>query len=369
MKKIGITTFYKAHNYGAMLQTFALYKKINKKNNVEILNYYDKKIYNQYRVIRFSGDNAIKFFRSLVKDIITLNIKKIKRYNNFERFIKNKLNLSKKFSSEKKLKGEKLDYNILITGSDQVWNMQITKGLSDIYTLNLGNKNIKRISYAASVGDSSLIAKNRGQYKNKIENIDFISVRETDAKNELNKLIKKDIEVVLDPTLLLEKSEWNNEIENIKNINQRYILAYVVEPDEEYIKIVNDLVEKTGLKVLHFGLNNPGYKNVLKSAYIEGPLEFVNYIKNAEYVVSTSFHATVFSVIFNKKFFIVPHRKTGSRVTDLLKKLEIKNRVYYSLDEFKSIDYDLKTDWENVERILNEEREKSINWLENAIEG
>ena len=171
----------------------------------------------------------------------------------------------------------------------------------------------------------------------------------------------------MDPTLLLTKKQWENEIKTLTGNKEKYILAYVVEKDEQYIKIVNNLSEKTGLKIIHFGKTNPGYKNVLKSAYTEGPLEFINYIKNAEYVVATSFHATVFSVIFHKKFFIIPHKKTGSRVTNLLDKLGIENRTFNTLEEFKNIDYNFGMNWDNVEERLGKERKKSLDWLEKSI--
>ena len=107
---------------------------------------------------------------------------------------------------------------------------------------------------------------------------------------------------------------------------------------------------------------------MIKSIYTKGPLEFISYIKNANYVVATSFHATVFSIIFNKKFFVIPHRKTGERVTNLLDKFQIKGRTFYSYDEFKNIDYNFETDWENVNKLVEKERIESYRWLENAIE-
>ena len=183
----------------------------------------------------------------------------------------------------------------------------------------------------------------------------------------MQKIVNKDIEVVLDPTLLMSREEWNSEIISINKCNQRYIVAYVVEPDTEYIKIVNELSRKTNLPVVYFEAKNPGYTNVLKSEYTAGPLKFVNYIKNAEYVVTTSFHATVFSIIFNKKFFIIPHKKTGARVTTLLKKLGIDGRIFSNYDEFKKIDYDFETDWSIIEKNLKNERDVSRKWLENAI--
>src|SRR5699024_6214752 len=103
-------------------------------------------------------------------------------------------------------------------------------------------------------------------------------------------------------------------IEKFRKQKQKYILAYMVEEDLEYTKIVNCLSEMTGLKIIHFERVKRKMKNALKSAYTKDPFEFVNLIKNADYVVTTSFHATVFSIIYNKKFFVIPHKKTGARV-------------------------------------------------------
>lgn len=366
-KKISIVTFHNAHNYGAALQVYALTNMLKKngKYDVNIIDYRKSNIENNYKIIRFYGKNPIKSLKRLIGDFIYLN-KNYKRYRNFEKFKKEKLTLSNKVYWN----NDKIDVksDVLITGSDQVWNIQIVGELSDVFTLNFGDEKVKRISYAASVGDKNNIINNPQVYKEKLSKLDYISVREEDAKNELTKIIDKDIQVVLDPTLLLSQDDWNKEIKNCtNNINEKYILAYMVEQDKEYVKIVNELSKRTGLKVVHFGKRNPGYINVLKSVYTEGPLEFMNYIKNAEFVVATSFHATVFSIIFNKKFFIIPHKKTGARVTNLLDKLEIKNRNIKTLEEFKKLDYNMETNWNKVNKKLEEEKIKSINWLEKAI--
>lgn len=367
MKKIAILTFHNAHNYGAMLQAYALQKKCEEYGKCEILDYENKKISNQYKIIRIVGKNPINIIKRAVLDIKNYKKRKL-RAEKFNNFMNGYMNLSlKRFKKEENLKKENIKYDILITGSDQVWNPQIVGGLSEIYTLNFGENEIKRISYAASVGDVNVISDNKEEFLKKLSNLNYISVRENDAKDELQKIINKDIEVVLDPTLLMSREEWNSEIISINKCNQKYIVAYVVEPDTEYIKIVNELSRKTNLPVVYFEAKNSGYTNVLKSEYTAGPLEFVNYIKNAEYVVTTSFHATVFSIIFNKKFFIIPHKKTGARVTTLLKKLGIDGRIFSNYDEFKTIDYDFETDWSIIEKNLKNEQDASIKWLKNAI--
>lgn len=370
MTKILITTFHNAHNYGAVLQAFALCKKIkklNKDNDVKIINYKNDNILRGYRLFTPIRKNIIKWIPMILSDIKNYHRNKM-RYIEFDNFINKKLTLTRVYYTAEELKDNPPEADVYITGSDQVWNPIIVGNLSDIYTLNFGNKSVRRISYAASVGETNLILKYSDEFQEKLKNLNFISVREESAKKELEKITNTHIETVLDPTLLLTVEEWDNELKKTTvKIDCKYILAYVVEPDNEYIKIVNELSRKTGLQVIHFGKNNPGYNNVLKSVYTEGPLNFINYIKNAEYVIATSFHATVFSVLYQKKFFIIPNKKTGERVTNLLEKLKIKNRVYYSLENFKKIDYTFITNWNDVEKQLIKERNKSINWLNNAL--
>lgn len=362
MKKIGIITFSWAHNYGALLQTFALQENLLINNNdVKIINYITRENKKQYSPYRLSSN-----IRGNITNMLFLP-KAIKKNFKFRKFIHKNLLLTKQYYGFKQLYKNAPEFDIYITGSDQVWNPKITKGLSDAYTLNFGENNIKRISYAASVGDATLINANKEIFKTKLKKIDKISVREDDAKLELQKIIKKNIEIVLDPTLLLSREQWDKKVGESKKQKEKYILAYVVEEDPEYKKIVNYLSEKTGLKVIHFERRKSKYNSVLKTAYTEDPFEFVNLIKNAEYVVATSFHATVFSIIYNKKFFIVPHKKTGARVINLLNKLNIVGRNFDTFEEFKNIDYNLNTDWEKVNKKLEEERKKSIDWLKNAI--
>lgn len=368
--KIGITTFFKAHNYGAVLQCYALQKVLETTNsNVEIINYYDSNVYDGYKLIRKISFKNPKSILGFCKDLLLPNKIKKERYKKFNSFINNNFKLSNVIYDKNEL--EDCDYNILITGSDQVWNESITKGLSDIYTLNFGKNEIKRISYAASVGNNQLMIENKDEYRNKLKKIDYISVREDDTRIELEKILNRKIEVVLDPTLLITKNDWENVIKshNIENvITKKYILAYHVDNDSEYMKIVNYLSKETGLPVIHFNIRNPGYYNVLKTAFSDGPIEFINYIKNAEYVVATSFHATVFSIIFNKKFFIIPHKKTGIRVMNLLNLFQIKGRSFSKYEDFIKIDYNFNTDWNAVNEKIWKERELSIQWLMNAID-
>lgn len=369
MKKIGIITFHRAVNYGAVLQTYATQEFLKANNyDVEIIDYRDEILETPYKFLKLPRGGIKTKTKKILNDIIFLK-KNNKKGKNFQKFIKSNLNLSKMYNSIGELKENYPKYDIYITGSDQVWNTNIVGCLSDAYTLNFGNDKIKRISYAASIGLSKIDNKYENEYKEKLKNIDFLSVREENAKLILNELIdKKDIQVVLDPTLLLNKEFWSSKIDKLDKENEKYIFVYSVANNDEYRKIANYLSKETGLKIVHFEKTNK-FDNVLKNAYTEGPFEFLNFIKNAEYVVTNSFHATVFSIIFNKKFFCVPFKTTSSRITNLLEKMGISNRIVYTLEEFKNKKYDEEINYSEVDKKLEEERKESINWLNNVIEG
>ena len=362
MKKVGIITFHNAHNYGAILQVYALQEKLKELGFLpSVINYKNKKITRPYSLIKYSKKNPVKSIKLLYESIKDYRINKL-RYDTFNNFINQKLDLTKEYKDIKSLKNDSPKMDYYITGSDQVWNTSMLGELSDAYTLNFGDNKVKRVAYAASIGNASIDENFKEQYKEKISKIDYISVREKTAAEELKKIIDKKISIVLDPTLLFSKEEWDKKIKKENDQKEKYILAYVVKYNDEYRKIVDYVSEKTGFKVIHFNKKNI-YKNELESAYTVDPFEFVNKIKNAEYVIATSFHAMVFSILYHKKFFIIPHNTTGSRITDLLEKLNIDNRVYYNLEEFSKINYDLDIDYKKIDEKLNKERNESIRFL------
>lgn len=361
MKKVGIVTFHRAHNYGAILQVFALQTKLQELNyDVKIINYVNEAIDRQYKLIRLN--------RGCIKEDLKYFKINRKRYKIFKNFIKTNLKQTKEYTLEE-LKKNAPEYYAYITGSDQVWNIALVKELNDVYALNFGSDRTKRISYAASIGNSTISKEEEEEYKRKLKNLDFISVREKKAKEILQPILNKDISVVLDPTLLIEKEKWDVLAKEERIIKEKYIFTYVVEENKEYRKIIEEISKKTNLKIIIFEkVKNINDSKVLSNEYCRDPFEFLNLIKYAEYVVTTSFHATVFSILFNKKFFVVPHELTGSRVTNLLSLLKIDYRIFRTLEEFNKFDIDKEDNYKEVNDILNDERRKSIDFLKNAIE-
>ena len=367
-KNIKIVTFQRAQNYGAFLQAYALCNKLkNMGYNAKIVDYQNKNIDTKKpnKLIKPNLKWTLKSIYEYAKYHKKLN----KKFSIFTKLIEKELPLTSKITNINDFEKIIDEKDILITGSDQVWNPIITKGVDNVYTLNVKKENVKKISYAPSIGNIDNLKNFEDIFFNNISNIDHISIREKSSKEFLEKKMNnKMIFNAIDPTLLLRKEEWDKTIEkiNTKKIED-YILAYDVAPNEDYLKIVNHLSNETGLKVIHFDLKNI-YKNVLENRYIADPFEFVSLIKNAKYVVTTSFHATVFSIIYNKKFIVVPHKQTGKRVTDLLDELYLSNRYVFSFNDFKIDAINKQDDYEKIELILNEMRDKSTKWLKQSID-
>lgn len=360
MKKIVTITFHNANNYGAMLQTYALQKFLSKSYETEILNYDNKNISKPYKIFSLSP-------KKFLKDVISYKKNK-KRFNNFNSFRKN-LVLSRKFNDITDIKENYPKAHVYIVGSDQIWNPNITGGLDDIYCLNFGKNDFKKITYAASCGTVSNIKICEKSFIEKINGINNISVREKTLKEYIESITEKKVNVVVDPTLLLTKQEWENLKITDRIIKQKYIFVYSVSNANELLyDITNELSKITGYKIVYFDKydlkNNYKYKKI--SGYEYGPVEFLNLLYNSEYVVTTSFHGLAMSAIFNKIFFI-SLSSHPDRLLTLLETLELKNRIVTKKEDLNIL-MNNKIDWNRVNNIINRERKKSIEWLFNSIE-
>lgn len=365
MKKIrtATITFHKAVNYGAILQTYALQQSILKLGvDNDIIDYNCKLISSEYKLIN------TKSIKSFIKSLIGFK-KFFCKKNKFKLFIKKYIILTSPVTKDI-LKSEEFNnkYDFFITGSDQVWNYEITN-LDDAYFLNFVKDENKVKSYAASFGISCIPKNLKLRYKNYLRRFSSILVREKTGAKLIENLIDKKVNVVLDPVLLLNKKEWNKITSKTKfdDIKDKYILIYMRTP---YIAL---FAEKLSIKykIPIFNIEDLILKNKNKVGKTEsklGPEEFVSAIKNAKFVITGSFHAVVFSIIYNKDFFINNVDKTkenrSSRQKDLLDLLEIKDREIFNHDD--DTDF-VPIDWNNVNKKLETERNKSINELKKML--
>ena len=365
MNNVYITNFQNAKNYGAALQCLALQRKISDMGyNVEVINYKNNDVDKLYKLFPSVRDKYN--FKTYVKNAINsiaflrLNYMHNKAFNNFS---KEYLNLTKSMTKKEIVESKMFDNSLLVTGSDQVWNPKLAGGVDDIYFLNFGNE-VKKISYAASIGTSEIDEKYVDSIKKRLEGFQAISVREKTAQKLLENMTNKRIDNVLDPTLLFTTNEWEKMVENVKSEDMKYIFVYMM--NDESRKVAKHIAEKTGYKIVYVGKRNL-YGKGSKCGFTKGPLEFVNFVKNAEYIVTTSFHATCFSIMFKKKFWSVLPAGVSSRITDLLEILGLSDRKLNIYDEVLTKGYDKEIDYSNADIALNELREHSLDFLESNL--
>lgn len=363
MKKVGIITFHCADDYGGMLQAYASKVYLNQAGyEAEVINYSPLYMTGRYWLFPYQKTYP---FRKAFKDAYQYQVK---QYSLF----KNRRRKMKQFRKEKiQPKGRKLyttmglsgaKYDTYWLGSDQIWNPNITYKLRPAYFGNFKRKKDSRcIAYAASIGKEEIEEKEQEKFKQYLKRIDVISLREESAIACVQKLTDKKVQAVVDPTLLLEKEDW----EKVANLpkEQSYVLVYFTEWNEELMDYAQNLAKKKNLQVIVLNKNCPRkYENTQIKAD-NGPSEFLGYIKQADYVVTNSFHCTVMSILFEKKFAIYLHKTLGARIRDLLKKVGLENHIV----ENKDFEIEQPVNWEEVRFKKEQFVEKSKQFIQEAI--
>ncbi|SNU93429.1 Polysaccharide pyruvyl transferase [Megamonas hypermegale] len=359
MNNIGIITFHFAYNFGSSLQAYALkFLLKNKGYNVKIINFIYERDFEQYKLFRVAS--YLKRPKSFIVDVLFYNKNKMRK-NNFELFAKRYFDLGqKKYFNYKDMKELNDKFDTFICGSDQIWNLDCTQGVEPAYFLKFANKDKLKIAYAPSLAHVKFARNYNADLKEAIKDLDYISVREESTLPLIQPLTEKKVNVVLDPTLLLDKKDYELIINQYKNESE-YIFVYMLEYSAELVKYCNEFSNKKRIKVIYISNNKiSGIKG--KNAFGIGPDKFLKYIKEAKYIITNSFHATVFSIIFNKKFVTFTTKRSSSRMVDLLDKLGISERIYnekFNID--KDIDYDI------VQKNLIDMRKSSLEYLRKAL--
>ena len=378
MKKIGIITILNVNNYGAELQAFALHHKLKIMGyDNEVINYL---YYKNPKYIKESLSSPLVKVKKInkIKDFILKWIDIFSRITNpklsktrrarFDSFHKENTDLSKVYNSYSSLYNTDLQYDTLIVGSDQVWNPNNGTNL-DPYFLTFAKSGVKKISYASSFGVSDINPVLHNQYKKWLNNIDFLATREQDGVNIIKKITEREATHVVDPTLLLTKKEWEGVMVPYES-NEPYILLFIFKNSKYVTDFALDLQKKTGYKIIRICKNEMRVESDNKILNIRdfGPLEFLGLYAKASIVLTTSFHGTVFSLIFEKPFYtIAPKSKNNnSRQQGLLNLIKHPERLIMEGDTFPDGKY-FDIDFKLIKNILDDERQKSILFLENAL--
>lgn len=324
--KYGIITYTSAQNWGGILQSFALYYYLCKQGyDVELINYraFDSRIYKPRKQIKDIIYSALKYKE---------NKARIARY---QKFRYEHLELKGESITSDGLKDLNSQYDAFITGSDQLWNCE-TKICYDFYLQFAEDKKLL-LSYGPSFGQDVIPEQFKKEVTHLLNRYDMMSVRERSGSKIVEELTGKKIPVVCDPTFLLCKEEWIQVAADPVQ-EENYIFIYTTQVSQMVIDLVKKYLQFHPESKVVTPYAIPGVKAVVKKDI--GPAEFLSYIQNADYVIGTSFHAVVFSLIFSRNFCVVPHSSTGARVNDLLATLGLeKNAIRNGVpQEFPVID-------------------------------
>ncbi len=371
-KKVGTLTFHIANNYGAMLQAYALPIAVrNLGYDCEVIDYRFPYIYNMGHVEYFEelrgkygfAGGGLRYIKRLLRGDYNPELK----INKFDYFRTNIMPLSKKAYMNAAQLGD-IDYDAVLFGSDQIWNSRLTGGIAKEFAGGFPCKvRTKKIAYAASCGRSEFNETEKNEYYPLLGGFKALGIRESG----LCKSLEADgfnAKHVLDPTLLLDKSDWeamvNRAKSDIKLPEGKYILVYVFDEDNRVYDFVDKLAEKEKREVCVIAYKKKAETEKYKVYDNCGPVDFVKLFLGAAAVVTTSFHGTAFSVIFRKDLYCIPHPTLHERTDSLLYLLEIGHRICSPrTDPYKTE----PINWESVSNILTENQVRSLEFLKEAI--
>ncbi len=379
--KIGIVTILKTNNYGAELQAFALQYKLQKLGfNAEIIDFLFYKNTNFIRTRRAKPFVKIglrkwlkEFLNPFAERLMAFphRVAKKARDLRFIHFHETHSRFSPRtFRSVDELYNTKLSYDVYLVGSDQVWNPFSNINLEP-YFLTFAPKGKKRISYASSFGVSIIPEDAQPIYQELLNNLDHISVREAQGVNLVQGLTGRSAQHVLDPTLLLDDSEWGK-VASFSFETSDYLLLYVLSSSDYATQLAKKIAADLDLTLVRICKNavrqdaDDSIINIIDA----GPAEFVGLFMNASFIITNSFHGTAFSVNFEKPFYtILPqHKSNNSRQEGLLSSLGLSNRA---IPEGTSmpVQGEYFVDFSEARLSLVQARKLSTDFLVNAIKG
>lgn len=369
---VGVITFHGSHNHGSVLQAYATQKTIEELGyGCEIINFRmesQKRYYSLYP----RGYGMLTLGQSLL--MLPFHVKRQVRAKKFETFISN-LNLSGPEMKDREALQSIVDkYDIYLTGSDQIWSNRIpefvgaTEDYTGVYFFDFANNNKSRVAYASSVGEityNELVKK-----KNYLDKFYAISTREKYGVDLLESIVDRSVELVLDPTFLLNKAQWEILAGPCRLVKEPYIFLYTLHGLKhglKWAKILSSFGKKTGLKIVAVSPFFPIVSTSVHNVIDAGPLDFLNLIKNAELVFTDSFHGTAFSINMNKPFYSYVGKNTNdNRKLGIMRQFGLEKRALEDLEDIRSSD-DFSIDYNKYNGTIDFSRDKGKKWLANIL--
>ena len=382
--KVGIVTSNASFldNYGAVLQAYAMTAQLRKWNvDPQVINYQyntgEKVVSAEYTVDRsvkaqlkyiFSGNVSLwqkvlyRFARG----------KRNQQTEVFRHFIQDNIPIDlRKSVTYEELKKQNLQFDALICGSDQVWNPLIHANRNDPgFFLQFGSKECKRIAYAPSFGVSVLPDTAKSNLKQYTDYFDALSVREQSGAALMKEICERDVPVMLDPTMMADGAVWADFDRMPAGIPKQYILIYRFGRMEYMEKQIQHIAAELKFPILEIPVSIESYGKGSKLLFGVGPEEFVTLIRNAEIVLTDSFHATVFSILNHTQFytFLRQEKKEknnmNSRMENLLEMLNLQERLIYPDSEIVSLS---KVKYGNADVVLKQRQNESQKFLKDAL--
>lgn len=371
MKSIGIITIHKINNYGSVLQAYALQKVCEDLGyKVEIIDYdFPNKFHqnNKYSTASDTQPNEPKWIKALFAKAL------VRQHKGIRLFIDKYQNLSSnKYHKVEDFTANPPTYDVYITGSDQLWSPRHCNG-DPAFMLYFAPDNALKISYAASIGSNAIPEELKNAYIGLLSRYKHISVRENTGADVIRSLINKETTVVLDPTLLLNKAEWNKIATLKRLVKKKYILCYFLNYTFNafpYVdELARDMQKQTGYEIVRVA--RPPHKlSFINTTYQIGasPEEFLALVRDAEIVLTTSFHGTAFAVNYGKPVFTVVQDRNASdsRQVSLMHNLGLDKQVLSIKDKFPTAS-DANYNVDNEQTVLNRLRLDSKLYLEKAL--
>lgn len=357
--RIGIITLHKVLNFGSALQAYALQHFLEKQGYTET-ELIDYKYPNKFHKGKFKLDKpTIRIFLGTFKDFIFNKRRDTNR--RFRDFYKEYFNLSpQEYKSIEQIEKDPPLYDLYITGSDQVWNVNTLKNDPVMYC-SFAPQNAEIISFGSSFTNKTLPVKYQEDVKRRLKRYKKIGVREQSSIEiliDLGLTSHKEVMVTCDPTLLLTKEDYHelalkSELKIEDDFILVYGLTYAYNPEPALSSIVDNVARQLNCKVYTLWFRHPHFKSEHKEIWGIGPCEFCYLFEHAKFIITSSFHGTMFSVINRKPFVSIVPRKNekDTRIKDFLDKVGLKQNYVFA----DSTDYQL-----NMENVYNNSVEDNI---------